>query len=59
MIRRTETAANAPAMLWSMELAGAASGILLAAFLVIADHGFLFCIALLMLSRITHLFAKS
>ncbi|MEI3005562.1 MAG: hypothetical protein V8T87_13220 [Victivallales bacterium] len=42
-----------------MELAGAASGILLAAFLVIADHGFIFCIALLMLSRVAHLFAKS
>ena len=57
-IRRTETA-NSPVTLWSMELAGAASGILLAAFLVIADHGFIFCIALLMLSRVAHLFAKS
>ena len=57
-IHRADTA-NAPALLWSMELAGAASGALLAAFFMVADHGFLFCIALLTSSRIAHLFAKS
>lgn len=45
--------------LWSAELAGAVIGMALTAFFMIVGNGFLFCIGLLMVSRITCLFHPS